>query len=71
VAGLAAMALTSTLGSAMGLNFVGTFMFGCVGFVSVALWVEARIARRRRSPAPLDSPMDAASPGDRSEGGRE
>jgi hypothetical protein len=52
------MAVTSALGSAMGLNFVGTFMFGCVAFVAVALWVEARIARRRRSASTLDSPLD-------------
>lgn len=56
------MALTATLGSAMGLNFAGTFMFGCVGFVAVSLWVESRIARRRRSPSAVESPLDSKDP---------
>ena len=49
VAGVAAMALAAPLGSAMGLNFVATFMFACVAFVAVAMWTESKIARRREA----------------------
>jgi hypothetical protein len=52
------MALAASLGSAMGLNFAATFMFACVVFVAVSFWVDARIARRRRSTQALDSPAD-------------
>lgn len=56
------MALAASLGSAMGLNFTASFMFACVVFVAVSFWVDsriARIARRRRSAAALDSPTDS------------
>ncbi|MDO5877616.1 hypothetical protein MG599_20290 [Paenarthrobacter sp. SD-1] len=49
VAGAAAMAVAAPLGSAMGLNFVATFMFACVVFVAVAMWTESKIARRREA----------------------
>lgn len=43
------MAVAAPLGSAMGLNFVATFMFACVVFVAVAMWTESKIARRREA----------------------
>ncbi|MEC3853006.1 hypothetical protein [Paenarthrobacter ureafaciens] len=49
VAGAAAMAVAAPLGSAMGLNFVATFMFACVVFVAVAMWTESKIAQRREA----------------------
>ncbi|MFF1831621.1 hypothetical protein ACIPY3_10150 [Paenarthrobacter sp. NPDC089714] len=61
VAGMAAMALAAPLGSAMGLNFVATFMFACVVFVAVAMWTESRIARRREA-ANAGSAPDASRP---------
>ncbi|MFJ4210644.1 hypothetical protein ACIPY2_19490 [Paenarthrobacter sp. NPDC089675] len=56
VAGMAAMALAAPLGSALGLNFVATFMFACVVFVAVAMWTEARIARRREAAGAAGAP---------------
>ncbi|SDX25816.1 hypothetical protein SAMN04487912_109116 [Arthrobacter sp. cf158] len=61
MAGLAAMALAAPLGSAMGLNFVATFMFACTVFVAVAMWTESRIARRRDAAEAASAP-DAAHP---------
>jgi hypothetical protein len=51
VAGIAAMVLTGILGTAMGLNNTATFMSSCVAFVAVAMWMDSRIARRRREAA--------------------
>lgn len=51
MAGIAAMALTYVLGTAMGLNNTATFMSSCVAFVAVSLWIDSRIARRRRETA--------------------
>ena len=48
MAGIAAMVLTGILGTAMGLNNTATFMSSCVAFVAVSMWMESRIARRRR-----------------------
>ncbi|SEJ57068.1 hypothetical protein SAMN04487917_107115 [Arthrobacter sp. yr096] len=61
MAGLAAMALAAPLGSAMGLNFVATFMFACTVFVAVAMWTESRIARRRDAAEAASAP-DASHP---------
>ncbi|MGP0223760.1 hypothetical protein [Paenarthrobacter sp. NCHU4564] len=57
VAGLAAMALAAPLGSALGLNFVATFMFACVVFVAVAMWTESKIARRRDAADAANAPQ--------------
>jgi hypothetical protein len=51
VAGIAAMVLTGILGTAMGLNNTATFMSSCVAFVAVSMWMDSRIARRRRETA--------------------
>lgn len=51
MAGIAAMVLTGILGTAMGLNNTATFMSSCVAFVAVAMWMDSRIARRRREAA--------------------
>jgi hypothetical protein len=51
VAGIAAMVLTGILGTAMGLNNTATFMSSCVAFVAVAMWMDSRIALRRRERA--------------------
>jgi hypothetical protein len=51
LAGIAALVLTGTLGTAMGLNYTAAFMAGCVAFVAVALWTESRISRRRQNDA--------------------
>lgn len=59
------MALAAPLGSAMGLNFVATFMFACVVFVAVAMWTESKIARRREAAdaaAALDTSHPAGDP---------
>ncbi|MFC8041070.1 hypothetical protein ACFUOZ_17080 [Paenarthrobacter sp. NPDC057355] len=61
VAGLAALALAIPLGSAMGLNFVATFMFACTVFVAVTMWTESKIARRREAADAAASP-DASHP---------
>ncbi|MGP4030530.1 hypothetical protein [Pseudarthrobacter sp. 1C304] len=51
VAGIAAMVLTGFLGTAMGLSNTATFMASCVAFVAVSLWMDSRIALRRRERA--------------------
>ncbi|WP_458108269.1 hypothetical protein M1D51_01530 [Arthrobacter sp. R3-55] len=74
VAGLAAMALAAPLGSAMGLNFVATFMFACTVFVAVAMWTESKIARRRgaaNASAAPESPQPAADPSESDDATRE
>ncbi|MCT9869924.1 hypothetical protein [Paenarthrobacter aurescens] len=74
VAGLAAMALAAPLGSAMGLNFVATFMFACTVFVAVAMWTESRIARRRdaaEAAAALDASRPAVDPTESDDANRE
>ena len=61
VAGIAALALTYVLGTAMGLNNTATFMSSCVAFVAVSLWTDSRILRRRRETARETAP-EAARP---------
>ncbi|MDI2035487.1 hypothetical protein PJL15_02619 [Paenarthrobacter nitroguajacolicus] len=61
MAGLAALALAIPLGSAMGLNFVATFMFACTVFVAVTMWTESKIARRREAADAASAP-DASRP---------
>ncbi|WP_205759999.1 hypothetical protein [Arthrobacter sp. PAMC25564] len=51
VAGIAAMALTYVLGTALGLNNTATFMSSCVAFVAVSLWIDRRISLRRSKAA--------------------
>jgi hypothetical protein len=51
VAGIAAMVLTGILGTAMGLNNTAAFMSSCVAFVAVAMWMDGRIALRRKEKA--------------------
>ena len=51
MAGIAAMALTYVLGTALGLNNTATFMSSCVAFVAVSLWIDSRISLRRRKAA--------------------
>lgn len=51
LAGIAALVLTGTLGTVMGLNYTAAFTAGCVAFVAVALWTDSRISRRRRETA--------------------
>ncbi|WP_347108802.1 hypothetical protein AAHB33_18445 [Paenarthrobacter sp. S56] len=67
VAGMAAMALAAPLGSALGLNFVATFMFACVVFVAVAMWTESRIARRREAAGAASTPEGSGNPADTTE----
>ena len=67
MAGVAAMALAAPLGSAMGLNFVATFMFACVAFVAVAMWTESKIARRRDAADAAASPDASRAAGDPAE----
>lgn len=67
MAGVAAMALAAPLGSAMGLNFVATFMFACVVFVAVAMWTESKIARRREASEAAAAPDAANTSGDPAE----
>jgi len=74
VAGVAAMALAAPLGSAMGLNFVATFMFACVVFVAVAMWTESKIARRREAAdaaAALDASPAAGDPAESDDAARD
>ncbi len=59
MAGIAAMVLTGILGTAMGLNNTAAFMSSCVAFVAVAMWVDGRIARRRRERA-RETALEAA-----------
>ncbi|MEV7607645.1 hypothetical protein AB0N65_19610 [Paenarthrobacter sp. NPDC089322] len=68
------MALAAPLGSAMGLNFVATFMFACVVFVAVAMWTESKIARRRdaaNAAASPDAPHPAGDPAESDDAARE
>jgi hypothetical protein len=60
VAGIAAMVLTGILGTAMGLNNTATFMSSCVAFVAVSMWMDSRIARRRRETAREETARETA-----------
>lgn len=74
VAGVAAMACAIPLAYAMGLNFVATFTFACVVFVAVAMWVEAKIARRRSeadAAGTADASITAANPAEADDAARE
>ena len=51
MAGIAAMVLTGILGTAMGLNNTAAFMSSCVAFVAVSMWMDSRIALRRKEQA--------------------
>ena len=51
MAGIAALVLTGVLGTAMGLNNTAAFMSSCVAFVAVSMWMDSRMARRRRDAA--------------------
>jgi hypothetical protein len=62
VAGIAAMVLTGILGTAMGLNNTATFMSSCVAFVAVSMWMDSRIARRRRETAREETARETARP---------
>ncbi|CAI3805263.1 hypothetical protein NKCBBBOE_03812 [Pseudarthrobacter sp. MM222] len=62
MAGIAAMVLTGILGTAMGLNNTATFMSSCVAFVAVSMWMDSRIARRRRETAREETARETARP---------
>ena len=66
MAGIAAMVLTGILGTAMGLNNTAAFMSSCVAFVAVSMWMDSRIARRRkeRTRETALEPASAAEAGD-------
>ncbi len=63
MAGIAAMALTYVLGTALGLNNTATFMSSCVAFVAVSLWIDSRLSRRRRKTARGTARNAARQPG--------
>lgn len=45
------MLLTGYLGKALGLTNTAAFMASGVAFVAVSMWVDSRLARRRRAAA--------------------
>ena len=62
------MVLAALFGMSVGLSNTATFMSSCVAYVAVSMWMEGRIAKRRRAlgglvegPVHPDLPLDAAA----------
>lgn len=63
LAGIAAVVLTGTLGTVMGLDNTAAVMASCVAFVAVALWTDSWLSRRRREKPRDTAPEAAQNPG--------